>query len=119
MKIKTNSLAMLTWKSIMSIRAVSSKMKLQLFFWLEFSQVPAYHDLSYLSPLLSKWNNQASHVHKNIYNRVIWKSLPKLQFVYSKRKVSTKLFYAPKRGEKKFGPEYEATNEWPLHIRRI
>ena len=39
------------------------------------------------------------------------KSLPKLQFVYSKRKVSTKLFYAPKRNEKKFGPKYEATNE--------
>ena len=28
------------------------------------------------------------------------KSHPKLQFVYSKRKVSTKLFYAPKRNEK-------------------
>ena len=39
------------------------------------------------------------------------KSLPKLQFVYSKRKVSTKLFYAPKRDQKNFGPEYEATNE--------
>ena len=39
------------------------------------------------------------------------KSLPKLQFVYSKRKVSTKLFYAPKGDEKKFGPEYEATND--------
>ena len=39
------------------------------------------------------------------------KSLPKLQFVYSKRKVSTKLFYAPKRDEKKFGPKNEATNE--------
>ena len=38
------------------------------------------------------------------------KSQPKLQFVYSKRKVSTKLFYAPKQDEKKFGPEYEATN---------
>ena len=32
------------------------------------------------------------------------KSLSKLQFVYSKRKVSTKLIYAPKRGKKKFGP---------------
>ena len=39
------------------------------------------------------------------------KSLPKLQFIYSKRKVSTKLFYAPKRDEKKFGLENEATNE--------
>ena len=39
------------------------------------------------------------------------KSLPELQFVYSKRKESTKLFYAPKQNEKKFGPEYEATNE--------
>ena len=28
------------------------------------------------------------------------KSLPKLQFVYSKRKVSTKLIYAPKRGKR-------------------
>ena len=28
------------------------------------------------------------------------KSLPKLQFVYSTRKVSTKLFYAPKGDEK-------------------
>ena len=47
------------------------------------------------------------------------KSLSKLQFVYSKRKGSTKWFYAPKRGEKKFGLEYKATNEWPLHILRI
>ena len=39
------------------------------------------------------------------------KSLSKLQFVYLKRKVSTKLFYAPKGDEKKFGLEYEATNE--------
>ena len=38
------------------------------------------------------------------------KSQPKLQFVYSKRKVNTKLFYAPKRDEKKFGLEYEVTN---------
>ena len=29
------------------------------------------------------------------------KSLPRLQFVYAKRKVSTKLFYAPKQGKKK------------------
>ena len=46
------------------------------------------------------------------------KSLSKLQFVYSKRKVSIKLIYAPKRGKKKFGPEYEATDV-PLHIPRI
>ena len=32
------------------------------------------------------------------------KLLPKLQFLYSKSKVSTKLIYAPKQGKKKFGP---------------
>ena len=36
---------------------------------------------------------------------------PKLQFVYSKRKESTKLFFAPKRDKIFFGSEYEATNE--------
>ena len=60
-------------------------------------------------PLLNKVINTHASVILTI--ELYGKSLPKLQFVYLKRKVSTKLFYAPKGDKKKFGLEYEATNE--------
>ena len=50
------------------------------------------------------------------YNRVIRKVPAKTPVCILKEEskhqtiLCTKLFYAPKRDEKKFGPEYEATN---------
>ena len=56
-------------------------------------------------------------IERFVSNRVIQKVITKTLVCILKEEkehqtfLSTKLFYAPKRDKKKFGPEYEATNE--------
>ena len=55
--------------SFLKIVEIEFKIKLQSFL-LEFSQVPANHDLSYLSPYLLKWNESKFPMFiKNIDNK--------------------------------------------------